>query len=453
MPEDQFITGDRKLSTIARLILGIPLQKGFNKGLLAALIVAFLFLMVLFIAITWLFIKGIGIWGVNIPVAWGFAIVNFVWWIGIGHAGTFISAFLYLLHQEWRASINRFAETITLFAVMSAGMFPLLHLGRPQYFYWLAPYPNTMILWPQFRSALVWDFFAVSTYFTVSLVFWYMGLIPDLALARDQADKGWLKRFYGILCLGWRSAGSHWQKYKIIYLLLAGLATPLVVSVHTVVSFDFAISLVPGWHSTIFPPYFVAGAIFSGFAMVLVLMIPIRKIYGLQSIITEAHFDKMGKITLTTGLIVGYGYLMETFIGWYSGNFYEWFHIVNQAWGPYGFIFWIVLFCNVISIQILWVPRLRRNAVVLFLLSIVINIGMWAERFMIVVGSLHRDFVPSAWGIYIPTVWDWATFLGTLGFFLVGFLVLFRIFPLFANFEIEELAARMQQRTKNGKER
>jgi molybdopterin-containing oxidoreductase family membrane subunit len=439
--KESFIAGRPALAEVARMIVGIPLQQGFRREIAAVFLGAFLLFLLLGTAVTWLFIRGIGIWGVNIPVAWGIAIANFVWWIGIGHAGTFISAFLLLLHQEWRASVNRFAETVTLFAVICAGLFPLLHLGRPQFFYWLVPYPNTMALWPQFRSPLIWDFFAVFTYFTVSLLFWYTGLIPDLAAARDLAAKRWVKRLYGLACLGWRGAGRHWQRHQKIYLLMAGLATPLVISVHTVVSFDFASAIVPGWHSTIFPPYFVAGALYSGFAMVLTLMLPIRRLYRLETIITPAHLDRIAKLTLTTGLIVAYGYLMETFITWYSGSVPEWYHTRNQLLGPYGFIFLVVLACNVGAVQVLWAPRARRSPLVLFILSVIINIGMWSERFMIVIVSLHRGYMPSRWALYYPTAWDWATLLGSMGLFLVGFLIFFRVFPLIASFEVEKLAA------------
>jgi molybdopterin-containing oxidoreductase family membrane subunit len=448
-PSEAFLTGNPKYADIARQIVGIPVKQGFTRELLTVFLGAFMLFLLLGVAITWLFIKGIGIWGVNIPVAWGIAIANFVWWIGIGHAGTFISAFLLLLHQEWRASINRFAETVTLFAVICAGLFPLLHLGRPQFFYWLVPYPNTMWLWPQFRSALIWDFFAVFTYLTVSILFWYLGLIPDLATARDQADKRWLKRFYGLLCLGWRGAGRHWQRHQKLYVLMAGLATPLVISVHTVVSFDFATAIVPGWHSTIFPPYFVAGALFSGFGMVLTLMLPIRRLYHLENVITPAHLDRIAKLTLTTGLIVAYGYLMETFISWYSGSVPEWYHTRNQILGPYGFLFVIVLLCNVGSIQVLWSSKMRRNPLALFILSIIINIGMWSERFMIVIVSLHRGYEPSRWAMYYPTVWDWATLFGSMGLFLVGFLIFFRVFPMIASFEVEKLASTTGQENDN----
>ncbi len=437
---EHFITAEKPdYASIDRSVIGIPLEKGFRRPWLFVFAVAFPLFIVLQISIFWLFVKGVGIWGIRIPVGWGFAIINFVWWIGIGHAGTFISAFLFLLHQPWRAAINRFAETMTLFAVMCAGMFPILHLGRPQRFYWMVPYPNTMGLWPQFRSPLMWDIFAVTTYFTVSLLFWYTGLLPDLASARDRAQTYWKKRIYGILSLGWRGAAVHWEKFNTLYLLLAGISTPLVVSVHTVVSFDFASSIVPGWHTTIFPPYFVAGAIYSGFAMVLTLMIPVRKIYHLESIITEAHLDVMAKVTLTTGLIVGYGYMMEMFIAWYSGNLYEHFLIKNVTTGPYGIMYWMLILCNVIAVQILWFPQVRRNPVILFILSIIFNIGMWLERFVIVVVSLHRDFMPSAWAMYYPTVWDWSTYLGTIGFFFVAILIFVRTLPMIASFEVKEL--------------
>src|SRR5205085_10095471 len=311
---------------------------------------------------TVLLYAGIGIWGVNIPVAWGFAIANFVWWIGIGHAGTLISAILHLLRQGWRQSINRFAEAMTIFAVMCAGLFPLLHLGRPQYFYWLLPYPNTMKIWPQFRSPLVWDVFAVSTYFTVSLLFWYVGLVPDMATLRDRSQSRLGRIAYGVLAMGWRGSAYHWKRYETAYLLLAGLATPLVVSVHTVVSFDFAVANVPGWHSTIFPPYFVAGAIYSGFAMVLLLAIPLRQFYGLEDFITELHLQNMAKIMLATGLIVAYGYFLEAFMSWYGGNKYEWYMQMNRATGPYRAAYWALIGCNVLAPQVLWSRRVRSNA-------------------------------------------------------------------------------------------
>jgi molybdopterin-containing oxidoreductase family membrane subunit len=385
-----------------------------------------------------LLFKGIGVWGVDIPVGWGLAIANFVWWIGIGHAGTLISAILLLLHQSWRNSINRFAEAMTLFAVMCAGMYPLLHLGRPWLFYWLTPYPNNMAMWPQFRSPLVWDVFAVSTYFTVSLLFWYAALIPDLATVRDQAVSRLKRIVYGIVACGWRGSARHWHNFQIAYLLLAGLATPLVISVHTVVSFDFAVAIVPGWHSTIFPPYFVAGAIFSGFAMVVMLAVPIRAIYHLEDIVTLRHLDNMGKLLLATGTILGYGYLMEAFTAWYSADGYEIYMMYDRMFGSYGVVFWLAILCNLVSIQVLWMKRVRRNPLALFFISMVIQTGMWMERYMIVVQSLHHDFLPRSWGMYSATWVDWMVFIGTWGFFLAFFLLFLRYVPAVPAFEMRE---------------
>jgi Ni/Fe-hydrogenase subunit HybB-like protein len=392
-------------------------------------------------AVTWLMIKGTGIWGVNIPIGWGFAIINFVWWIGIGHAGTLISAILLLLKQGWRTSINRFAEGMTIFAVMCAGLFPLIHTGRPWLAaYWLFPYPNSMSIWPQFRSPLIWDVFAVSTYFTVSLLFWYVGLIPDLATLRDRAKSLPVKMIYGGLALGWRGSARHWQRYEHVYLLLAGLSTPLVLSVHTVVSFDFAIGIIPGWHATIFPPYFVAGAIYAGFAMVLTLAIPIRKIYGLEDFITMRHLENMGKVTLVTGMIVGYGYISEIFFGWYSANKYEGFMMLNRMTGPYAPIYWALIFCNILTPQWLWIRKVRTTPILLFAVAMVVNVGMWLERFVIVVTSLHRDFLPSSWGMYYPTIWDWMTFIGTIGMFVTLFFLFIRFLPMISIFEMRTMA-------------
>ena len=422
-PGHTFASITDKISTI---VLTRRTPRGWFFGFAAA----FAVMMMLFYAIAYLLIAGIGIWGINIPVGWGFAIINFVWWIGIGHAGTLISAILLLLRQQWRQSINRFAEAMTLFAVACAGLFPLLHLGRPFYFYWLVPYPNTMSLWPQFRSPLVWDVFAISTYFTISLLFWYVGLIPDLATLRDRSGNRVGRVVYGMLAMGWRGSARHWQRYEIAYLLLAGLATPLVVSVHTVVSFDFAVAIVPGWHSTIFPPFFVAGAIYSGFAMVMTLAIPLRAAYHLEDFITARHLENMAKILLVTGLIVTYGYLIETFIAWYSGNEYEWYMTMNRMRGPYAPLYWALIFCNAIVPQVLWFRRARRNVALLFVVALVVNVGMWLERFIIVVTSLHRDFLPSSWGMYYPTRWDWATFVGTMGLFATLFLLFIRFLPM-----------------------
>jgi Ni/Fe-hydrogenase subunit HybB-like protein len=403
--------------------------------------VGFMIMGMLGMAVTWLLIKGTGIWGVNIPIGWGFAIINFVWWIGIGHAGTLISAILLLLKQGWRTSINRFAEGMTIFAVMCAGLFPLIHTGRPWLAaYWLFPYPSSMAIWPQFRSPLIWDVFAVSTYFTVSLLFWYVGLIPDLATLRDKAKLRPVKIAYGMLALGWRGSARHWQRYEHIYLLLAGLSTPLVLSVHTVVSFDFAIGIIPGWHATIFPPYFVAGAIYAGFAMVLTLAIPIRKIYGLEDFITLRHLENMGKVTLVTGMIVAYGYISEAFFGFYSANKYEGFMILNRMFGPYWYMYWTLVLCNIVTPQLLWLRWVRTNPLPLFMVAMVVNVGMWLERFVIVVTSLHRDFLPSSWGMYYPTIWDWMTFIGTIGMFVTLFFLFIRFLPMISIFEMRTMA-------------
>jgi Ni/Fe-hydrogenase subunit HybB-like protein len=405
--------------------------------------------MMLLVAVTELFVRGVGIWGIDVPVMWGFAIVNFVWWIGIGHAGTLISAILLLLKQDWRTSINRFAEAMTLFAVACAGLFPLLHLGRPWLFFWLLPYPNTMSLWPQWRSPLVWDVFAVSTYATVSLLFWYVGLIPDLATFRDRSKNRWAQYIYGFLAMGWRGSARHWERYRVAYLLLAGLATPLVVSVHTVVAFDFTIAIVPGWHSTIFPPYFVAGAIFSGFAMVITLAIPLRAAYGLQDYITTRHLNNMAKVLLATGLIVAYGYMMEAFMAWYGHNPYEKsIQLQTRPFGPYWHTYWMLIGCNVITPQFLWIPWVRTNAVVLWLIALIVNIGMWLERYVIIVTSLHRDYLPSSWGMYHGTVWDYATFYGTLGLFLALFFLFIRFLPVISITEMRELVHEEQEELK-----
>ncbi|HEY7715585.1 MAG TPA: NrfD/PsrC family molybdoenzyme membrane anchor subunit [Candidatus Binatia bacterium] len=428
-------------SSITEKISSIVLTRRTGVGWVIGFGIAFLLVMLFLVAVTYLLVRGIGVWGVNVPVAWGFAIVNFVWWIGIGHAGTLISAILLLLHQKWRTSINRFAEAMTLFAVACAGVYPLLHLGRPWLFYWLFPYPNTLGVQPQFRSPLVWDVFAVSTYFTISLLFWFVGLIPDLATLRDRSQTRRGRIVYGMLALGWRGSAVHWHRYEIAYLLLAGLATPLVVSVHTIVSFDFAISILPGWHTTIFPPYFVAGAIYSGFAMVLTLAIPLRAAYGLEDFITMRHLQNMAKVMLATGLIVAYGYLMEAFVSWYSGNEFEQFMAINRAVGPYAAFYWALLLCNIVVPQALWSARVRSNVVALFVIAIIVNIGMWLERFVIVITSLHRDFLTSSWGMYLPTFWDWATFIGTIGLFLALLFLFIRFLPMISISEMSGMLA------------
>jgi molybdopterin-containing oxidoreductase family membrane subunit len=428
-------------SSITEKISSIVLTRRTGMGWVIGFGIAFLLVMLFLAAVTYLFVKGIGVWGVNVPVAWGFAIVNFVWWIGIGHAGTLISAILLLLHQKWRTSINRFAEAMTLFAVACAGVYPLLHLGRPWLFYWLFPYPNTLGVQPQFRSPLVWDVFAVLTYFTISLLFWFVGLIPDLATLRDRSQTRAGRIVYGMLAMGWRGSAVHWHRYEIAYLLLAGLATPLVVSVHTIVSFDFAISILPGWHTTIFPPYFVAGAIYSGFAMVLTLAIPLRAAYGLQDFITLRHLQNMAKVMLATGLIVAYGYLMEAFIAWYSDNEFEQYMMINRVTGPYAPFYWTLLLCNIVVPQALWSARVRSNVVALFIIAIIVNIGMWLERFIIVITSLHRDFLTSSWGMYLPTFWDWATFIGTIGLFLALLFLFIRFLPMISISEMSGMLA------------
>jgi molybdopterin-containing oxidoreductase family membrane subunit len=426
--------------TVSDKIGTIVLQRRTPIGWFIGFGIGFSLLMLLVVSLGHLFLKGTGIWGVNEPVGWGFAIINFVWWIGIGHAGTLISAILLLLRQEWRTSINRFAEAMTLFAVSAAAIFPLVHTGRPWLAaYWLFPYPNTMGVWPNFRSPLIWDVFAVSTYATVSFLFWFVGLIPDLATLRDRAKSRPWKIVYGILAMGWRGSAKHWHNYETAYLLLAGLATPLVISVHTVVSFDFAVGIIPGWHATIFPPYFVAGAIYAGFAMVLTLSIPLRKFYGLEDFITLKHLENMAKIMLATGLIVAYGYTMEAFMGWYSGNPYERFAIWNRMTGPYAPMYWTLILCNVIMPQFLWAKNLRTNVPFLFFMSLVVGVGMWLERFVIVVTSLHRDFLPSSWGLYAGTRWDWSTFIGTMGLFVTLLFLFIRFLPAISIFEMRTI--------------
>lgn len=435
--------------TVTDKISAIVLSRKTPRGWFIGFGIAFVFVMILLYSITYLLVKGVGIWGINIPVGWGFAIVNFVWWIGIGHAGTLISAILLLLRQQWRTSINRFAEAMTLFAVACAGLYPLLHTGRPWLSYWMVPYPNAMGVWPQFRSPLIWDVFAVSTYATVSLMFWFVGLIPDLGTLRDRAKNRAAQIIYGILAMGWRGSAVHWHRYETAYLLLAGLATPLVVSVHTVVSFDFAISIAPGWHATIFPPYFVAGAIYSGFAMVMTLAIPIRKFYGLEDFITERHLRNMAKVMLATGLIVAYGYLMEAFMAWYSGSKYEIFMILNRMRGPYAPFYWSLIACNIVLPQLLWFRKVRKSIAALFVISLIVNVGMWLERFVIVVTSLHRDFLPSSWGNYWPTIWDWATYVGTLGLFVALLFLFVRFLPMISIFEMRTLLPEAEAKEEN----
>ena len=426
-------------ASITDKISAIALTRRAPPGWWIGFGLSFMLVMLLFYALASVLAFGVGLWGINVPVGWGFAIINFVWWIGIGHAGTLISAILLLLRQEWRQSINRFAEAMTLFAVACAGLFPLIHMGRPWFAYWLFPYPNTMGLWPQFRSPLVWDVFAVSTYATVSALFWYVGLIPDLATLRDRARGRLAQVAYGVLAMGWRGSAVHWHRYEIASLLLAGLATPLVVSVHSVVSLDFAVGIIPGWHSTIFPPYFVAGAIYAGFAMVMTLAIPLRAIYGLEDFITMRHLENMAKIILATGLIVAYGYMIEAFMAWYSGSPYEEYMTLNRMRGPYAPMYWVLILCNVLTPQLLWFSRIRSRVWVLFIIANVVSVGMWLERYIIVVTSLHRDFLPSSWGMYAGTRWDWATFVGSIGLFLALLFLFIRFLPVISIFEMRTL--------------
>ena len=404
----------------------------------------------LFVCLGYLAVTGIGVWGNNNPVGWGWDITNFVWWIGIGHAGTLISAVLFLFRQKWRTSINRAAEAMTLFAVACAGIYPLFHTGRPwRAIYWLFPLPNEYLkLWQNFRSPLEWDVFAVSTYATVSALFWFTGLIPDLATLRDRATSRVRKIVFGILSLGWRGSSTQWRHYELAYLILAGISTPLVLSVHSIVSFDFATAVIPGWHTTIFPPYFVAGAIFSGFAMVVTLMTVARWVYNLQNLITTKHLENMCKVLLATGMIVGFAYATEFFIAWYSGNPYERFTFINRAFGPYWWAYWIMVSCNVLSPQVFWFKKFRTTPALMFVISIFINIGMWFERFVIIVTSLHRDYLPASWGYFKPTWVDICTFAGTIGLFLTLFLLFLRFLPAIAMSEVKGV---LHQQIEDGK--
>ena len=441
VPEPALVKGNHDFKDITAMVTDISMRPT-PMGWYILFGISNLLLLVLMVSIAYLFWEGTGIWGLNQPVGWGWAIINFVWWVGIGHAGTLISAILFLFRQGWRTAINRFAEAMTIFAVMCAGIFPAIHVGRIWVIYWVFPVPNSMAMWPNFNSPLLWDVFAVSTYFTVSLLFWYVGLVPDLATLRDRVKSKLGKILYGTFALGWRGSNRHWWNYEKSYMILAGLATPLVLSVHTIVSFDFAVSLIPGWHTTIFPPYFVAGAVFSGFAMVLTLMIIVRKIYGLEDIMTVDHIEKMNIIILVTGSMVSFAYFMEIFIAWYGGVEYEKAIFIIRATGPYAWAFWIMIACNVISPHVFWSKKLRRNVGFTFLISIVVNIGMWFERFVITVTSLSTDFLPSSWGYYSPTFWDIATYIGTFGLFGSSFLLFLRFLPIVA---IAELKGAMPQ--------
>jgi len=430
------VEGGNDLATvtdkICRVVEGKP-----GLGWWALFLPSFALLGLLGAMIGWLFWEGVGVWGVNNPVGWGFAIINFVFWVGIGHAGTLISAILFLFRQKWRTSINRFAEAMTIFAVICALVFPGIHVGRVWVVWWMFPLPYQQDMWPNFRSPLLWDVFAVGTYFTVSLLFWYVGLIPDLATLRDRAKTKLRYYIYGFLAMGWRGSGRHWHRYEVAYLILAALATPLVLSVHSVVSFDFATSQIPGWHTTIFPPYFVAGAIFGGFAMVVTLIVPARKIYKLEDIITWQHLEVMNKIILATGTMVGYAYAMEFFIAWYGGNQYEMFAFINRALGPYAWAYWTMIGCNVVAPQLFWIKKFRRSTLMTMVVAMCVNVGMWFERFVIVITSLSRDFLPSAWDYYVPTWVDVATLAGSFGLFFTLFLLFIRFLPMVAVAEVK----------------
>lgn len=434
------VEGNNNFTSVTDKVAGIAEKKEVPRAWYLGFGMAVAALMNLGAMIGYLVWTGVGVWGNNVPVGWGWPIVNFVFWIGIGHAGTLISAILFLFRQKWRTSINRTSEAMTIFAVMAAGIFPAIHVGRIWVIYWVFPLPNQMSMWPNFKSPLLWDVFAVSTYFTVSALFWYMGLVPDLATFRDRANKAGRKVSafaYGLFAAGWRGSNRHWITYEKAYLILAALSTPLVLSVHSIVSFDFAVSLLPGWHTTIFPPYFVAGAIFSGFGMVLTLMIPCRKWLGLHELITLNHLDVIAKVLLCTGTMVGYAYAMEFFIAWYSGVPEEQFAFTNRAFGPYAWAYWIMVSCNVISPQFFWIRKFRRNTTVLFIISIFVNIGMWFERFVITVTSLHRDFLPSSWGYFSPTIVDVLTYVGSFGLFFTLFLLFVRFLPIIAISEVK----------------
>lgn len=434
--EPPLITGNQTFRSVTEKISAIAERKVSPLWYAAVTISGGLTLLLL-VSIGYLVWEGIGVWGVNNPVGWGWAIINFVFWVGIGHAGTLISAILFLLRQKWRTSINRFAEAMTLMAVSCALIFPAIHVGRIWVAYFMFPLPNQMQMWPNFRSPLLWDVFAVGTYFMASLLFWYVGLIPDLATLRDRATSKIRKIVLGLFSVGWRGGNRQWKHYELAYLILAGISTPLVLSVHSVVSTDFAISILPGWHTTIFPPYFVAGAIFSGFAMVMTLAIIVRKIFNLHDFITMRHLENMNKIMLLTGMMVGYAYTTEFFIAWYSGNIYEVFTFINRATGPYAWGYWIMISCNVLVPQIFWFKKLRTSIPVMFAASLMINVGMWFERFVIVVSSLANDFLPSSWDYYKPTFWDISTFAGSFGLFFLLFLLFIRYLPIIAMAEVK----------------
>lgn len=446
--ESSVIEGRPSLKSIDEAIIR-PMNVLPDKRFWIAITITLIMLGIGILSLAMTFYRGLGLWGVNNPVGWGFAIINFVFWVGIGHAGTLISAILFLFRQKWRTGIARFAEGMTIFAVMTAGIFPLIHTGRPWLAGYLFPYPNQHTLWVNFTSPLVWDVFAVSTYFTVSFIFWYVGLIPDFATMRDKltnstAVEKTKKVIYSILSLGWRFSNRHWSHYEMMYLVLAGFATPLVLSVHTIVSFDFAVSILPGWHTTIFPPYFVAGAVFSGFAMVQNALIIIRSVYDIKHIITLDTLEKMNKIIIVTGMMVGYAYAMEFFIAWYSGHEVESFAFLNRALGPYAWSYWIMVSCNVLAPQFFWFKKLRTNIPFMFVIAILVNVGMWFERFVITVTSLSRDYLPSSWAYYVPTIYDIGILIGSFGWFFTLLLIFTRTMPVVSIAEVKSVVTGSQ---------
>jgi len=441
-----WVSPQETATSVTQTIGAITLQRPFGWRWLAALVFAALLALLLTVGIGYLVATGVGIWGLNIPVAWAFAIADYVWWIAIGMGGTFISAALYLVRKPWRTSLNRYAEAMTVFAVSVSGLFPILHLGRPWFFYWLFPYPNVMNVWPQWRSSLEWDFFAIVAYLIVSILYWYIGMLPDLACLRDRAAAPGRARFYGLLALGWRGEARHWARFETLSRLLAGLAVPLVFSVHSMVALDFSEALVPGWHSTLFPPFFVAGALFSGFAMVMVLGIPMRHYLKLEAYITERHLANMAKLMLAVGLVVDYSYLADIFTSFYSMDRYEVAHTLNRLFGAYAWVFWCTILFNVLSIQLLWFRKTRASPAALMTISLGVLAGMWLERFMLIVTPLYEDFTPSAWGMYYPTAWDFAFLAGSIGLFLVLYLVFVRLLPVVSMFELRKLLHQLRER-------
>jgi molybdopterin-containing oxidoreductase family membrane subunit len=433
------VTGENSLGSITEQVASLAERPTATRAWKIAFAVSVSATLMFFSLIVYLLVTGVGVWGNNAPVFWGWPIVNFVFWVGIGHAGTLISAILFLFRQDWRTSINRFAEAMTIFAVTCAGIFPGIHVGRIWFVYWLAPAPNSLAMWPNFRSPLLWDVFAVTAYATVSAMFWYLGMLPDLATLRDRATSKVRRMAYGIAALGWSGSSKQWRLFEKGYLLLAALATPLVLSVHTIVSFDFATSQIPGWHTTIFPPYFVAGAVFSGFAMVITLMVPARQFFGLKNLVTLRHLENMCKIVLATGMMVGYAYAIEFFIAWYGGNGYEQFAFINRAFGPYAWAYWTMVSCNVLAPQLFWFKKVRTTPWAMVVICIFVNIGMWFERFVITVTSLSRDFLPSSWGYFVPTPVDVLMFLGSFGLFFTLFLLFCRYLPMVAMAEVKSV--------------